>query len=139
MRLQARASRFAAAGGAPPLPLHAPRAPLPRPRATHWAVIISNHPDLRHVASTFGVDFVHLPIRGGEGGSKEAAKAAQEAAVQGAIDDAGADLVVLARYMQVGRRSCFRGGCGRPPASRGAVVGRRQHGGPSRVAAALVC
>jgi formyltetrahydrofolate deformylase len=62
-------------------------------------VVISNHPDLKHVASMFEVDFVHLPIDSNL--DKAAAKAAQEAAIQSTLDEAGVDLIVLARYMQI--------------------------------------
>ena len=54
--------------------------------------VISNHPDLRDDVGTFGVPFVHVP------NSREhrAAAEARMAEVIGA-----ADLVVLARYMQI--------------------------------------
>ena len=53
----------------------------------------------------FNIDFEHLPIdASGKHASKEAAKGAQEAAIEGALRDAGAELIVLARYMQVGAR-----------------------------------
>jgi formyltetrahydrofolate hydrolase len=52
----------------------------------------------------FNIDFVHCPIDadGSKYESRAAAKAAQEAAIQKTLDDAGVDLIVLARYMQVG-------------------------------------
>ena len=61
-------------------------------------IIISNHADLAHVASQFGIPFRHLPM---EGGDKEAAKAAQEAAMEALLAEQGIDLIVMARYMQV--------------------------------------
>jgi formyltetrahydrofolate deformylase len=57
-------------------------------------VVISNHPDLEHIAKRHHVPFVHLPMQ--EGG-----KAAQEQAVFELIEKHQADVVVLARYMQV--------------------------------------
>ncbi|KAF6255382.1 formyl transferase [Scenedesmus sp. NREL 46B-D3] len=62
-------------------------------------VVISNHPDLGHVAGMFGVHFEHL------GFSKDldraAAKQQQEAAIQRVLEEANVDLIVLARYMQI--------------------------------------
>lgn len=68
-------------------------------------MVISNHSDLKHVAAMFGVDFVHIPIDEGRHESRTAAKAAQEAAIQRTLEAAGCDLIVLARYMQVGTRA----------------------------------
>jgi formyltetrahydrofolate deformylase len=56
--------------------------------------IISNHPDLKELASWHNIPYYHLPI------TKET-KPEQEAKVYQIIQDCGADLVVLARYMQV--------------------------------------
>ncbi|RAY15819.1 formyltetrahydrofolate deformylase [Actinomadura craniellae] len=56
--------------------------------------VVSNHPDLRPLTQSYGVDYHHLPI--GPGG-----KAAQEAEVLTLVQHYQADLVVLARYMQV--------------------------------------
>jgi len=56
--------------------------------------IISNHPDLEDLAKWHGIPYYHLPI------TKET-KPAQEAKVWQIIQDCDADLVVLARYMQV--------------------------------------
>jgi len=57
-------------------------------------LIISNHPDHADAAAHFGVPYHHLPV------SAET-KAEQEAAMLALLDDAGIDLVVMARYMQV--------------------------------------
>ena len=57
-------------------------------------LIISNHPDLRHVAEHFGIQFVVLPV------SKEN-KASQEAKQIELLESEGVDLVVMARYMQI--------------------------------------
>ena len=56
--------------------------------------IISNHPDLEALAKWHDIPYYHLPI------SKET-KPEQEAAVWKIIQECEADLVVLARYMQV--------------------------------------
>jgi len=58
------------------------------------AAIISNHPDARKIAEDAGIPFHLLPV------TKDT-KAAQEAQVLEIIQKTGADLVVLARYMQV--------------------------------------
>jgi formyltetrahydrofolate deformylase len=58
------------------------------------AAIVSNHEDSRRTAEIEGVPFVHLPV------TKEN-KAAQEAALLDLVHESGAELVVLARYMQV--------------------------------------
>jgi formyltetrahydrofolate deformylase len=59
--------------------------------------VIANHPDLGRVAGHFGTAFHHIPLAAGD----PAAKAAAEAAQRRILADTGADLVVLARYMQV--------------------------------------
>ena len=74
-----------------PTPLSPPQIP----------VIISNHADLEHVASKFGVPFRHLPLDAAAAGGAEAAKAAQEAALERILEEEKVELVVLARYMQV--------------------------------------
>lgn len=56
--------------------------------------VISNHPDLAPLAEWHGLEYHHLPI------SAET-KPEQEAAVWRIIEQSGAELVVLARYMQV--------------------------------------
>ena len=56
--------------------------------------IISNHPDLRPLAEWHGIPYHYLPISADT-------KPEQEAAVWQLIREADADLVVLARYMQV--------------------------------------
>ena len=43
-------------------------------------VVVSNHPDLKHVADMFGVPFEHLAFK--EGLDRTTAKQQQEAAVQ---------------------------------------------------------
>lgn len=56
--------------------------------------VVSNHDTLRSLTEWHGVPFHHLPIVDGD-------RAAQEAAMLAAFQDANADLLVLARYMQV--------------------------------------
>lgn len=58
------------------------------------AAIVSNHPDAKAIAEQAGVPFYVLPV-------DKANKAAQEAKVQELVLSTEADLVVLARYMQV--------------------------------------
>ena len=58
------------------------------------ATIISNHDDARKIAEDAGIPFHLLPV------TRET-KAAQEEQVLALIKQSGADLVVLARYMQV--------------------------------------
>ena len=57
-------------------------------------VIISNHPDLKPLAEWHGIPYYHLPIT-------PDTKPQQEAEILKLIDKYNADLVVLARYMQV--------------------------------------
>jgi len=56
--------------------------------------VISNHKDLRDLVHSFGVPFVHLPV-------KDTNRGRQEEQILEVTQEAGADLVVLARYMQV--------------------------------------
>lgn len=57
------------------------------------ALVVSNHPDLAPVASTFGIPFYHIPV------SPETRAQAEEQ--QLALLEGRADVVVLARYMQI--------------------------------------
>ncbi|SEQ80224.1 formyltetrahydrofolate deformylase [Amphritea atlantica] len=56
--------------------------------------IISNHPDLKKQADWYNIPYYHLPVTA-------ETKAEQEAQMWQIIQETGADLVVLARYMQV--------------------------------------
>jgi formyltetrahydrofolate deformylase len=56
--------------------------------------IVSNHSDLASLAEWHRIPFHHLPVTA-------ATKAAQEDKLMQLVDELGADLVVLARYMQV--------------------------------------
>ncbi len=57
------------------------------------AVVVSNHPDLRSAVEPFGVPFVHVP------NSRETRRAAEARMIEAL--DGKADLLVLARYMQI--------------------------------------
>ncbi|MBY4678755.1 formyltetrahydrofolate deformylase [Marinobacterium arenosum] len=56
--------------------------------------IISNHPDLKELAEWHGIPYYHFPITA-------ETKPQQEAKVMTVVENTRADLVVLARYMQV--------------------------------------
>ncbi|MGM0703963.1 MAG: formyltetrahydrofolate deformylase [Pseudomonadota bacterium] len=56
--------------------------------------VVSNHPDLQSLADWHGLPYYHFPIT-------PETKAEQEAEVWQVIEEAGAELVILARYMQV--------------------------------------
>ncbi|MBB6349770.1 formyltetrahydrofolate deformylase [Nonomuraea muscovyensis] len=56
--------------------------------------VVSNHPDLRPLTQSYGIDYHHLPVT-------PATKAKQEAEVLTLVEHYQVDLVVLARYMQV--------------------------------------
>jgi formyltetrahydrofolate deformylase len=56
--------------------------------------VVSNHPDLRPLTQSYGIDYHHLPVPPG-------GKPAQEAEILTLVDHYDADLVVLARYMQI--------------------------------------
>ena len=59
-------------------------------------VVVSNHPDLEHVAAQFGVPLRWLPL-----GRTQVGKPAQEAALEAVLHELEIDTIVLARYMQV--------------------------------------
>lgn len=58
------------------------------------AAVVSNHEALRGLADWHGVPFHHLPVTDGN-------RDVQEAAIGRLLDQAGAELLILARYMQV--------------------------------------
>ena len=58
------------------------------------AAVVSNHPDLEPLARWHGIPYHHFPLDPRD-------KQAQERQVLQVIEDSGAELVVLARYMQV--------------------------------------
>ncbi|MFP4316312.1 MAG: formyltetrahydrofolate deformylase [Desulfovibrionales bacterium] len=55
--------------------------------------VISNHPDLKNAVESFGIPFTHIPV------SKETKQQAEQEMIS--LLDGRADLVVLARYMQI--------------------------------------
>ena len=57
-------------------------------------LIVSNHPDQARVAEQFGIPYHVLPVT-------PETRAEQEAQQRALLADAGVDLVVLARYMQI--------------------------------------
>lgn len=71
---------------------------LARYAAGEWNVeipiIISNHPDLGHVADKFGIEFKCFPINKDN-------KVDQEAAEKALLEEYKIDFIVLARYMQI--------------------------------------
>src|SRR6202453_1252225 len=56
--------------------------------------VVSNHQDFGELAASYHVPFHHIPVTAGT-------KAAAETELLGVIDDTAADLIVLARYMQI--------------------------------------
>ena len=56
--------------------------------------VVSNHPDAGALARSYGVEFHHVPVT-------PDTKADAEKRLMELVDDTGAHLVVLARYMQV--------------------------------------
>lgn len=68
--------------------------------------VVSNHPDLRALVEWHGVPYHYLPIPAGS-------KAQQETAFMEVVDAGAADLVVLARYMQILSRETSSALCGR--------------------------
>ncbi|SFF67286.1 formyltetrahydrofolate deformylase [Blastococcus tunisiensis] len=56
--------------------------------------IVSNHPDLQHIADFYGIPFTHIPV------TKET-KPEAEAALLDIVREKRVELVVLARYMQI--------------------------------------
>jgi formyltetrahydrofolate deformylase len=58
------------------------------------AGVVSNHPDFAELAASYRIPFRHVPVT-------PQTKAAAESQLLEVIDDTGADLIVLARYMQI--------------------------------------
>lgn len=57
------------------------------------AMVVSNHPDMREYVESFGIPYVHIPVT--PDNKPEAARLQLEAV------DGKADLIILARYMQI--------------------------------------
>jgi len=60
----------------------------------HPVAVISNHPDHADLVGHFGLPYHHLPV-------DPETRADQEAKVLETLESVGADLIVLARYMQI--------------------------------------
>lgn len=60
----------------------------------HPVAVISNHPEHEDLVTHFGLPYHHLPVT-------QETKALQEGRVLGVLEDVGADLIILARYMQI--------------------------------------
>jgi formyltetrahydrofolate deformylase len=58
------------------------------------AAVVSNHPDLRYLAETYGVAYHHIPVT-------PETKPAAEKDLLDLVGELEVDLVVLARYMQI--------------------------------------
>ncbi len=58
------------------------------------AGVVSNHDDFGELAASYRIPFHHIPVTSGT-------RAAAESQLLEVIDDTGADLIVLARYMQI--------------------------------------
>ncbi|EIE24247.1 Formyltetrahydrofolate deformylase [Coccomyxa subellipsoidea C-169] len=58
-------------------------------------IIISNHPDLEGIATSFGIPFKHLPVAPGSGPEGKRSQ------IEALLEELGVDLIVLARYMQI--------------------------------------
>ncbi|MCO5971469.1 formyltetrahydrofolate deformylase [Actinoallomurus soli] len=56
--------------------------------------VASNHPDMRPLTQSYGIDYHHLPVTA-------ETRAAQEGEILSLVEHYQADLIVLARYMQV--------------------------------------
>ncbi len=58
------------------------------------AAVVSNHPDTEPLVRERGLPFIHLPVT-------DANRAEQEDQIMAVIEGANAELIVLARYMQI--------------------------------------
>ncbi len=56
--------------------------------------VVSNHEDLRPLAQFYGIPYFHVPV------SKDTKKQAEDRLLE-ILDETGAELIVLARYMQI--------------------------------------
>lgn len=56
--------------------------------------IISNHPDLKHIANSFKIPFHHVPV------TKDTKEIAEQQQLK-LLEEYGIDFIVLARYMQI--------------------------------------
>ncbi|MHB1988383.1 MAG: formyltetrahydrofolate deformylase [Acidimicrobiales bacterium] len=60
----------------------------------HIPAVVSNHPDFADLVRSYGIAFYHLPVT-------PESRSVQETRILALADEHGADLVVLARYMQI--------------------------------------
>lgn len=58
------------------------------------AVVVSNHPDMKRLVEPFGIPYVHIPV------TPDTKPEAERRQVE-AVERYGADMIVLARYMQI--------------------------------------
>ncbi|MGW5664677.1 formyltetrahydrofolate deformylase [Streptomyces sp. NPDC003758] len=58
------------------------------------AAVVSNHPDLRYLAETYGIPYHYIPVT-------PETRPAAEKELSALVEDLEIDLVVLARYMQI--------------------------------------
>lgn len=63
-------------------------------------LVVSNHPDLKHIADSFNVPFKHLAIDN-ENPDRMTAKREQESEVIKLLKDYDVDFIGMARYMQI--------------------------------------
>ena len=102
------------AGPAPCPPCHLAHTPaclqtlrwLPSGLASPSATCSSWHGSNDTSTKRFGIPFRHLPIAARD----PASKAAQEAQIEAILQEEGIDVIVLARYMQVGLNGGQNGG-----------------------------
>ena len=73
--------------------------------ASRSSAVVSNHPDLRPLTQSYGIDYHHLPVTAGDQGRAGGARSST------LVEHYRADLVVLARYMQVLSRRPLRASC----------------------------
>ncbi|MDA3922230.1 MAG: formyltetrahydrofolate deformylase, partial [Salinisphaera sp.] len=92
------------------------------------AAVVSNHADLEPLARQYGCRFQHLPVN-------NETRVQQESQLRSLIDETGAELLVLARYMQILSDDLARSLAGRAinihhsflPGFKGAHPYRRAH------------
>ncbi|MES7167409.1 formyltetrahydrofolate deformylase, partial [Cutibacterium acnes] len=58
------------------------------------AVVVSNHPDMRGIVEPYGIPYVHIPV------TPDTKPEAERRQIE-TVERYGADMVVLARYMQI--------------------------------------
>jgi len=66
--------------------------------AMHIGAVVSNHTTFADLTRSYGLEFHHLPL---PAGADAQVRRAQEQAIAAVMQQCGADLLVLARYMQI--------------------------------------